>query len=195
MRRHDVSGPEDCARRMLALIPDLRKWITRRVESAGAGAGLSFRQFAALQGIRHGACSPGEIARLWQVTPAVITGIIDRLERRGLVRREPDPDDRRRLRLVMTEAGRAASEEVEQALTGELAARLATATPHELAELGRSLDLLQRTLVSLVERTPTTAGCVGEAIPGWESSDTTEEEQWNERQPETRLTGLSVAPR
>jgi DNA-binding MarR family transcriptional regulator len=148
-----VSQQTDCAQQTLALLPILRRWVTARVHWAGADAGLSLRQYAALSGIRQGATSPGELARLWQVTPAVITGVIDRLERRGLVRREPDPDDRRRLGLALTETGLAASAIVERALMDELATQLGTASPQELAELGRALDLLQRTLVALEEQT------------------------------------------
>src|SRR3954464_131507 len=145
MKTDRISPEIDCARQTLALLPTLRTWVTARVNRAGADACLSLRQYAALGSIQHGASSPGELARLWQVTPAVITGIIDRLERRELVRREPDPDDRRRLRLALTDAGLAASTLVERALTEELAAQLFQASPRELAELGRSLDLLQRT--------------------------------------------------
>jgi len=145
--------PAARARQTLALLPILRRWVTARVQLAGAGVDLSLRQYAALHGIREGASSPGELARLWQVTPAVLTGIVDRLERRGLVRREIDPGDRRRLRLALTPEGILASEEVERALTGDLAAQLATASADELAELGRALDLLQRTFSALEERT------------------------------------------
>src|SRR5215210_4889531 len=154
MTTNDVSQGTHCARQALALLPVLRRWVTARVHRVGADAGLSLRQYAALGGIRHGASSPGELARLWQVTPAVITGVIDRLERRELVRREPDPDDRRRLRLALTETGLAASALVERALTEELAAQLAHASPRELAELGHALDLLQRTFTALEEQTP-----------------------------------------
>jgi DNA-binding MarR family transcriptional regulator len=144
---------------------------------AGSDAGLSLRQYAALNGIRQGASSPGELARLWQVTPAVITGIIDRLERRELVRREPDPDDRRRLRLALTEAGLAASMVVERALTEELAAQLAQASPRELAELGRALDLLQRTFATLEEQTPEPIDRrVGDDLPAWEDDCACEED-------------------
>lgn len=159
----------DRARQTLALLPVLRRWVTARVNLAGADTGLSLRQYAALNGIRQGASSPGELARLWQVTPAVITGVIDRLERRELVRREPDPDDRRRLRLVLTDTGLAASALVERALTEELAAQLARASPRELAELGRALDLLQRTFAALEEQTPRPVEMnAGDDLPIWD---------------------------
>jgi len=169
MTTNQVSPESDCAQQALALLPTLRKWVTARVNRAGADACLSLRQYAALHGIRQGASSPGELARLWQVTPAVITGIIDRLERRDLVRREPDPDDRRRLRLALTDSGLAASAHVERALTDELAAQLAQSTPQELAELGRALDLLQRTFAALEERTAQRDElCGGGDLPTWD---------------------------
>jgi DNA-binding MarR family transcriptional regulator len=146
------------ARKTLAMLPALRHWAKAHVETASADVALSIRQFAALHGIREGASSPGDLARLWQVTPAVITGIVDRLESHELVRREADPDDRRRLRLALTERGHAACDAVERALTQNLAAQLARhATDHELAELDRALDLLQRTFAALDEQSPRTA--------------------------------------
>jgi DNA-binding MarR family transcriptional regulator len=44
-----------------------------------------------------GPMSAGELAREIQLTPGAVTGVADRLERAGLVRREPDPADRRRV--------------------------------------------------------------------------------------------------
>ena len=169
MTTDQISPGTECARQTLALLPILRKWVTGRVHCAGADACLSLRQYAALSGIRQGASSPGELARLWQVTPAVITGVIDRLERRELVRREPDPDDRRRLRLALTDTGLAASAHVERVLTEELAVQLSRATPHELAELGRALDLLQRTFAALEEQAPELVGMsAGDDLPAWD---------------------------
>lgn len=153
MRVMSLASVTDRAEQILALLPVLRQWVTARVQSSGAHRGLSLRQYAALHGIREGASSPGELARSWQVTPAVLTGIVDRLESRGLVRREPDPLDRRRLRLALTEDGLAASLDVEQALTDDLTAQLVRLSPDELAELGRSLDLLQRLVATLREQT------------------------------------------
>ncbi len=45
-----------------------------------------------------------------------ITGIVDRLEERGLMERVVDPDDRRRRNLVVTEEGRAVTEQLKALL-------------------------------------------------------------------------------
>lgn len=165
-----------CAGRIFDLLPLLRRFVTAGVTLAGVDLGISLRQFAALRGIRDGATSPGELARLWQVTPAVITGIVDRLESRGLVRREADPDDRRRLRLVLTDAGLRASDEMEHGLTGELASQLLAATLAELEELERSLELLQRAFTDLNARMPGSEPyCVDDQMPIWEDDSLNDE--------------------
>jgi len=56
---------------------------------------------------RSSACAPGprtpaELADAAGVTRATMTGLIDTLERDGLVRREPDPDDRRMMSVRLT---------------------------------------------------------------------------------------------
>jgi DNA-binding MarR family transcriptional regulator len=196
MTNSQVSQGADRARQTLALLPVLRQWVTARVHLAGADAGLSLRQYAALNGIRQGASSPGELARLWQVTPAVITGIIDRLERRELVRREPDPSDRRRLRLALTDAGLAASMLVERALTEELATQLSQASPRELDELGRALDLLQRTFAALEAQTPKPIEMsAGDGLPAWDDDCACEEDSTVMDEPNTRRSRRTSAGR
>jgi DNA-binding MarR family transcriptional regulator len=55
-----------------------------------------------------GCCSSaGGLMRDSGVTSGAITNRLDRLEERGLVRREPDPSDRRQIRVVLTDGGRA----------------------------------------------------------------------------------------
>lgn len=49
----------------------------------------------------------GAIATATGLTPAAVTALIDRLEARGLVRRQPDPSDRRRVLVAQTEASQA----------------------------------------------------------------------------------------
>jgi DNA-binding MarR family transcriptional regulator len=49
--------------------------------------------------------SPKELARALAVDAGTLTPMIDRLERMGLVRRCPNPDDRRAMRICLNEAG------------------------------------------------------------------------------------------
>lgn len=168
MRGLERPDPQVCARRTLALLPPLRQWVTSVVQAAGECEGISLRQFAALRGIQEGATSPGELARKWRVTPAVITGIIDRLERRNLVRREPDPHDRRRLQLALTAAGEQVGHGLEQELTQALAERFAGCTPEELAELDRSLHLLARVFSELESRQRGPAPAPDDDLPCWD---------------------------
>jgi len=46
---------------------------------------------------QHGPFTAGEIARKCRITTGGMTGMIDRLERRGYVRRQADSNDRRRV--------------------------------------------------------------------------------------------------
>src|SRR5436853_3885354 len=45
----------------------------------------------------NGPATPGWLSEMTGLTTGAVTGMIDRLERAGYVRREPDPEDRRRV--------------------------------------------------------------------------------------------------
>ncbi len=51
-------------------------------------------------------CAMSELAGALRCDNSNVTGIVDRLEARGLVERQADPADRRVKRLVLTDAGR-----------------------------------------------------------------------------------------
>lgn len=53
----------------------------------------------------HGPAPAGRLAELTGLTTGAVTGVIDRLERGGFVRRELDPADRRKV-IVVPDAGR-----------------------------------------------------------------------------------------
>ena len=53
------------------------------------------------------ALTPGDLARDMMMSPPAMTNRIDRLVARQLVERHADPDDRRALRVALTEKGRA----------------------------------------------------------------------------------------
>lgn len=80
---------------------------SKRMEQA---IGLSGPQRFALRliGERPG-LTPLELARMLRLHPGTVTGIIQRLESRGFIRRESNPTDRRVSHLHLTATGRRAN--------------------------------------------------------------------------------------
>jgi len=95
--------------------------------------------------IREGPMSAGRLAEVTGLTTGAITGLVDRLERHGFARREPDPADRRRVIV------RALPERAEADL-GPLYAAMAAATEDLLDRYGNDelaviRDFLERCAV------------------------------------------------
>lgn len=77
-----------------------------------------------------------EIAQALEVDPSAATVGVDRLERRGLVRRGPHPDDNRRKLVHLTDAGLQAAATAQRILT-DPPPELAALTAADLAALTR----------------------------------------------------------
>lgn len=87
----------------------VQQLLLARVELELRPFGLTFASYEALQLLafcRRGALPLGLMGRRLMVHPATITNTIDRLEQRGLVRREVDPEDGRRRTARLTDEGR-----------------------------------------------------------------------------------------
>jgi DNA-binding MarR family transcriptional regulator len=93
--------------------------IARR--GAFASQGLQLWEFDVLSALRRVGppfqLTPGALLRATLVTSGTMTNRIDRLTAAGLVRREPDPRDRRGVLVTLTEQGKAT---VDAALAGLL---------------------------------------------------------------------------
>lgn len=98
----------------------------------------------------NGLATAGELARASGLTTGAITGVIDRLERAGYVRRERDPADRRRVLVRPTSAAR---ERVTPLYAG-LAARMDTlCAQYDPAALNLLLGFFTRSAEILREET------------------------------------------
>jgi DNA-binding MarR family transcriptional regulator len=90
----------------------------------------------------------GDVARLVNVTTGGLTSWVERLERNDLVRREPDPTDRRRTNLVLTNTGGRAREDFLACIVS--AEQELEQAPHERREAVHSfLHSVTRTLEEL----------------------------------------------
>lgn len=101
---------DDAAMRPLAeRLHALAIHLLRRVRPADAESGLSAARLSALSVLVFGgARSLGELAEAEQVTAATMSRLVSGLEAEGLVKRERDRSDARRLRVSATAAGRRA---------------------------------------------------------------------------------------
>jgi DNA-binding MarR family transcriptional regulator len=81
-------------------------------ETVGGIYQLNSAERRCLSFISHGVQTSSAIAKDTALTPAAITSLIDRLEARGFVRRQADPNDRRK---VMVEAAEKTHELIEAA--------------------------------------------------------------------------------
>lgn len=103
--------------------------------------GLSPPQVMALRSLRPDDPMPmSELAGLMHCDNSNVTGIVDRLEARGLVSRRPATHDRRVKQLVLTDAGRA----VRDRLHGLLSEAPAPLLRLSAAEQRQLLALLRR---------------------------------------------------
>ena len=118
--------------------------IQRELERVFAQHGLAGGDFDVLATLRRSEAplTPGELSRSTMVTTGGMTKRLDRLEALGLIRRGPDPTDRRGRLIGLTEDGRALIDRaVEAHLQNEerLLASLPTPKREHLAALLREL--------------------------------------------------------
>lgn len=139
---------------LLDIVPRLNRWAEASVTRAAGENRLSLRQLSALTMIESEKTTLGDVARRLMVTPAVVTGLIDRLEKRGYVRRINSTDDRRRVLLALTDEGRAAAESVSSQLQQEMASALSGFSQTELEQLDRSLTRLRPVATELERASP-----------------------------------------
>jgi DNA-binding MarR family transcriptional regulator len=107
---------------------------------------LTHAQWLPLYRLSRGECGTiAALARDQSLDPGAMTRALDRLEAKGLVRRERSQQDRRVVKLELTEAGRAAAQHVPPVLAEVLNAHLAGFSEAEWLQL---IGLLQRLLAN-----------------------------------------------
>ncbi|MET9294656.1 MarR family transcriptional regulator [Streptomyces sp. NPDC003077] len=106
------------------------------LKSRLAPFGLTAPQYAVLAGLwEEDGRSSAQLREQLVMDSATITGVLDRLERDGLVNRFPDSTDRRVVRLRLTDAGRALRDGVQQEIAKLNADIVGSLTPAQADEL------------------------------------------------------------
>ena len=120
--------------------------LLRRLRQVREAGGLTVPETSALARLdRNGAATSSELARVEQISPQSMGATLSALEARGLVARDPDARDGRRVVLSVTEAGRQLLRDKRDARTEQLAKALAAGfTRQELDQLMTAAPLLER---------------------------------------------------
>ena len=124
--------------------------VEKELEPVFAQFGLNNWSFDMLATLRRAGApyrlSPTELFRSMMVTSGTMTNRIDRLTEKGLVRRVPDPEDRRGILVELTQQGR---ELIDRALISHVANEARLLQPFSLEEQQILATLLSKWLSSL----------------------------------------------
>lgn len=102
--------------------------------------GLTTPQLMVLEVLRDGEATPKTIAQRVGVAQATATALIEKLEHRGLLRRQRGTTDRRQFWLSLTEAGQTAVDAAPDPLQVRFAARFEALPDWEQAMIVASLE-------------------------------------------------------
>lgn len=145
IRKRGEDAPA-CARRILETVPLVMR-VLRREMRGGIEEKLSVPQFRVLAFLsRTPGASLSELADFIGVAAATASAMVERLVRRGLVAREGDPKERRRIMLRLTPDGSALLERARAHTRLRVAESIAALSGPELAAVVRGLDLLSKAL-------------------------------------------------
>ena len=135
---------------MTARVSRIGLHIARRQEEAFGRLGLNRGEVGVLGALRFAGpkqqLSPTRLFRGLMLSSAGITSRLDRLERRGYVKRRRDPDDRRGVLVELTDAGREVLDRAVSANTGREKELIANLTKQEQKVLA---GLLKKLLAGL----------------------------------------------
>jgi DNA-binding MarR family transcriptional regulator len=144
--KEDVSLERD-AQRLLALVIDIARRHCLRDPLAGQLElqSLTPSQLHALMWLGFdGPLTMGELARRLGITEKTITGIVDRLERSGLLGRERDKRDRRVVHARLTRRGETAHAQHQHLVSGKIHRFLALLDATDRRALFRLLGKLSQ---------------------------------------------------
>jgi DNA-binding MarR family transcriptional regulator len=152
----NASEPADPG--LLALAEDFREalrhsiYLVRRLDAGGelSAAQLSMLKMLVDAGPAAGGVRVGEIARNLGVKVPSATEQIIKLERAGLARREPDPDDSRAVRVTLTDAGLAVVASANERRNTVMAGVLSSLSDEDRTALAAALPVIGRINATLL---------------------------------------------
>lgn len=125
-------------------------------QAAAAKYGLGITDMKTLSVLmQEGPMTAGRLAQRLSLTTGAVTNVIDRLQRRGFVSRAPDPDDRRKVIVIVNQEALASSGNVYLSIGQAFSELFETYTTEQLEFLVRfyqaSIELNRREIEKLAK--------------------------------------------
>ncbi len=133
----------DLAKKILETIPPAMGKIRMEMRAASP-ADLSHPQYRILGSIYRGRNLAGEIARHQGVSQPAMSKMVDTLVEKGLIRRDTQGKDRRRIPLQLTPEGEALFLRIRRAAIQELSRQTTSLTARDRKELMQGLAVLDK---------------------------------------------------
>jgi DNA-binding MarR family transcriptional regulator len=138
-----VSRTADTAIAVTDVVPAVMRQIRQEMRAAAAPA-LTVAQMRALLFVsRNPDTNLSALAEHLGIGLTGASGLVDRLVRDGLLLRDTDPNERRRIQLNVTTAGQARRDTAAAAAREAIAARLEDLSPDELDTIRTAMALLR----------------------------------------------------
>ncbi len=144
---------ESLATQVIGMMPE---WVNEMIKLNGLIAtrrGVVATDFHCLHALhRDGPTTAGVLAVRIGLTPGSVSRMIDRLAEAGCVKRVPDPHDRRRILVELTEEGSGRSNAYHAGLTARIMENLATFDEDQLRTLLRFIETSTRSVTAEFDR-------------------------------------------
>jgi DNA-binding MarR family transcriptional regulator len=134
-------------------IGGINRRINRMLDETLADVGLDTAEYKALTALSQSGppfrSTPGRLAKRMELSSGAMTNRLDRLEEAGLIRRLPDPDDRRSVVVELTDHGRVTIQKAVGVQAQKEALLAAALSPREQKALN---GLLRKVMVEFERR-------------------------------------------
>jgi MarR family transcriptional regulator, 2-MHQ and catechol-resistance regulon repressor len=157
MKNHRSDGQDGAALRLWLVLSKAHKALNAHARRSVQKMGLCLSDFGVLEALLHkGPLPVNVLGRKVLLTSGSITTAVDRLERRGLVERRSDAEDRRARVVHLTPSGRAEIQKLFEQHRKDIEQAVSPLTEGEIASLTsalRRLGLGAETLLAPRDRT------------------------------------------
>lgn len=147
LRTRPQPPPLDEVLEFMRLVWGLNQGLERTSRTMEAQLGITGQQRMVVRLLgRFPGMTARQLADTLKLHPSTVSGLLKRLEKRGLVDRRLDERDRRRAFLGLTKAGRALDTDTPGTVEDAVRQALSELAPKQIAGARETLEVLERTL-------------------------------------------------